>query len=213
MKFTKKQMIISLCGCLIPLVPGLILWNRLPDRIATHFNFQGEPDGFMSKPMAVLAIPLFLLIMDIFMIVITNSDPKNHDQSRKMYSLVTWIMPAVGLMACFGIYPRALGYNINTTDMARIFMGLLFMIIGNYMPKCRPSYTIGIKLPWTLASEENWTRTHRMAGPVWVAGGLLTVILGFIPGVPGWSLVAVLMAVALIPSVYSYILYKRSEEK
>ena len=92
--------------------------------------------------------------------------------------------------------------------MIPILIGLLFIVIGNYMPKTKQSYTMGIKLPWTLASEENWNRTHRLAGFLWVIGGVYFLAMTFI----GWSLVAFLIPLAvmvLVPAVYSYLLYRK----
>jgi len=89
-----------------------------------------------------------------------------------------------------------------------VLMGLLFILIGNYLPKTKQSYTMGIKLPWTLASEENWNRTHRLAGFLWVLGGVYFIVMSFI----GWSLIAFLIPLAvmvLIPAVYSYLLYRK----
>ena len=89
-----------------------------------------------------------------------------------------------------------------------VFMGLLFIAIGNYLPKTKQSYTMGIKLPWTLASEENWNRTHRLAGFLWVLCGLFFIVTSF----TGWSLAAFLIPIivmVLVPAVYSYLLYRR----
>ena len=87
-------------------------------------------------------------------------------------------------------------------------MGVLFVLIGNYLPKTKQSYTLGIRLPWTLASEENWNRTHRLGGVLWVLGGLYFIVMSFFP----WNLAAFLIPIllmALVPTVYSYLLYRR----
>ena len=96
--------------------------------------------------------------------------------------------------------------------MAPVFVGLLFLILGNYLPKLRRNRIMGIKLPWTLASEENWTRTHRAAGFTWVAAGLL-MLLSALLRLHGPTVTVVLLALAVgIPVLYSYLYYRRHEK-
>ena len=103
---------------------------------------------------------------------------------------------------------NGLGHGLRVERIMPCFMGLLFVIIGNYLPKTKQSYTMGIRIPWTLNSEENWNRTHRLAGFLWVLGGLWFIVMSFI----GWSLpafLAPLLVMVLVPVVYSYVLYKK----
>lgn len=86
-----------------------------------------------------------------------------------------------------------------------LFMGVLFIIIGNLLPKMRQSTTMGIKLPWTLHSEENWNKTHRFSGKLWVAGGIVILATAFLGSF--WILIAVLLVMVIIPTLYSYLLY------
>ena len=92
-------------------------------------------------------------------------------------------------------------------------MGLLFIIIGNLLPKCRQSYTMGIKLPWTLNNEENWNKTHRFGGKVWVVGGVIIMATAFAGSF--WILLGMLIVMMALPTVYSYCLYRKqtSDEK
>ena len=86
-------------------------------------------------------------------------------------------------------------------------MGCIFIVIGNYFPKMKQSYTLGIKLPWTLESEENWYRTHRFAGYVFMAGGVFVMLAGFLEMI--WIAFVTLLVVSALPTLYSYILYKK----
>ncbi len=209
MKFKKSEILISTLACFIPLIAGLLLWNRLPDVIATHFNANGEADGFMSKPMAVTVLPVFIGAINLLALFVTSHDPRREGQSEKILKLVLWLCPVVSVFTGFMIYSKALGNELNVNGIVNIMMGLLFTVIGNYLPKTRQSYTIGIKVPWTLDSEENWIRTHRMAGPLWMAGGILVMIFGFIPGIPFWVMMAVLLLMGAVPVIYSFILYRK----
>ena len=100
-----------------------------------------------------------------------------------------------------------MGKDISVNAIISVFLGLIFTVIGNYMPKCRQSYTVGIKLPWTLNSEENWNKTHRMAGWLWMFGGVMIMVLGaFAPII---ATLPTVLLMALAPTVYSFILYKK----
>lgn len=90
-----------------------------------------------------------------------------------------------------------------------ILVGVVFIIIGNYLPKCRQSYTVGIKLPWTLDSEENWNRTHRMAGGLWMAGGAVLMLLSLLGQISVFIFLPVVLVMTLVPTVYSYLLYRK----
>ena len=89
-------------------------------------------------------------------------------------------------------------------------MGVIFLVTGNYLPKCRQNYTIGIKLPWTLDDEENWNYTHRLAGKLWMIGGVLIILLGFQTVVPPMAVSLTIMVVmTMIPAIASYLYYKK----
>jgi uncharacterized membrane protein len=92
-------------------------------------------------------------------------------------------------------------------------MGVTFLYIGNYMPKCKQNFTLGIKLPWTLNSEANWNATHRLAGKVWMAAGVLFLLCIFLPK-PALmlALLIILPVMVLVPLVYSYLYYKKHDE-
>jgi uncharacterized membrane protein len=112
-------------------------------------------------------------------------------------------------------YAYALGIELNMGFWALFFLGALFTIIGNYLPKCRQNWTMGIKFPWTLSDAENWNHTHRLAGPVWVAGGLLLVLCSFFSRHPigAYGSIAVILLMVTIPTVYSYLYHKQHSEE
>lgn len=109
------------------------------------------------------------------------------------------------------VYATALGHKISVEIIMPLFMGALFVVIGNYMPKCKQSYTLGIKLPWTLDDEENWNKTHRLAGFLWVIGGVVIMASAFLGKF--WLFFVVLVPMVIIPTVYSYILYRNKKNK
>lgn len=211
LKNQKTKLIITSAIILLPILVGLLLWNQLPDQIVTHWDANGVPNGWSSKLFAVVGLPIFLLAVHWICIVATKADPKALNHSEKIMVLVYWICPAVSLFCMVSIYSEALGFTISVDRIGSIFTGLLFIIIGNYLPKCKHNYTVGIKIPWTLNSEENWNRTHRFAGPLWVIAGVLFIVLSFI----GQMFVGifVIMAAAFVPMIYSYLYFKKNECK
>ncbi len=203
----KKTIVITSILIVLPMIVGLILWNRLPDQIATHFSFDGTPDDWSPKAFVVFGMPLLLLIVHGFCIFCISSDPKRRNISDKMFLLVLWIVPIVSLVVNLSCYGFAFELDMNMGKICLVFVGLVFIFIGNYLPKSRQSYTVGIKVPWTLESEENWNRTHRLAGWMWMGCGILILVNIFLMW--QWLPLAVILAAAIIPVIYSFILYKK----
>ena len=202
-----KTMIITSIVILAPILVGLILWDKLPAEMATHFDENGIADGWSSKPMAVIGLPLFLLVVHWFCMAFTSVDPKRQNFSDKVILLVMWLCPVVSILGNGATYLYALDDSVNTTGIAMLAVGSLFIVIGNYMPKMKQSYTIGIKIPWTLDSEENWNRTHRLAGYMFMLGGMLIIISTFIQQF--WLVPVAMIFMVFVPMVYSFVLYKR----
>ena len=101
---------------------------------------------------------------------------------------------------------------MNVQIIVPLLIGLLMVIIGNWLPKCKQTYTLGIKLPWTLENEDNWNRTHRFAGPVWVVCGLVIMLCSLIGGAFLWVMLAAFLVMIFAPTVYSYLLFKRGNK-
>ena len=207
LKENKRTLIITSIVTILPILIGVFLWNRLPDVMATHFGINNEANGFSSKVFAVFGLPLLLLALEWFGALVTAHDPKKQNISPKMFSFVLWIIPAVSLFCAATIYPYNLGYQIDITFIAELLLGVIFIVVGNYLPKARQNYTIGIKIPWTLANEENWNRTHRLAGYLWVIGGILMVIAALTGIAKAKWMLAIFFILALVPFVYSYWLH------
>ena len=206
-KENKKNLFITCAVILLPIIAGLLLWNRLPDRIPTHWGMGGEVDGWSGKGFAVFAMPALMLGIQLLCFFVTASDPKRGNIRRKYLSMVLWIIPVLSVMTSCISYAVALGAQIRVEQVIPGFIGLMFVIIGNYMPKFQQSYTLGIKLPWTLSSEENWNRTHRFGGRIWALGGigvLFCTLMGW-----GMASIVILAVVVIVPTVYSYVLYRK----
>ena len=209
-KKNKIAVIVSSFIILIPLIAGLVMWNTLPDTMPVHWNAQGEADGYSNKTFAVVIMPVILLAVHLLCLFITSADPKNKNIEKKPFFLVVSIIPILSLAVGGCTYATALGHKIDISVVMPLIMGGLFVVIGNYLPKCRQNYTIGIKIPWTLSSEENWNKTHRFAGIVWVIGGALVMATSFMGSV--YIMTAILLIMAFIPIIYSYAVYRRNNK-
>ena len=203
----KKTLIITTLVLLIPVLVGLLLWNRLPDPMPSHWNIDGEVDGWSSKAFTVFGLPALMIALQWVCVFATKADPKYENYNPKMLQLALWICPAIGLLLCGMVYPAALGYSVPIETVMPLFMGALFIVVGNWLPKCKQTYTMGIKLPWTLDNEENWNATHRFGGKVWFFGGVLIMATAFVGSF--WLLFAALIVMVILPTIYSYALYRK----
>lgn len=206
-----KRLVLTSVIILLPILAGVILWDQLPDSVPIHFGPNGEADGYATRTVAVFVMPLFLLAIHWLCTLATAADPKNKNIDKKPLGLVLWICPMISLLVNGVVYVTALGIAIDILMIFGLFFGCLFVVIGNYMPKCRQSYTLGIKLPWTLDDEGNWNRTHRFAGRLWTVGGLLVIVTAFLGDAFIYVFLGLVLLMVIIPTVYSYRLYKKNK--
>jgi len=207
---------------LVALVPGVYLaanWKSLPEKVALHFDLKGNPDRYGDKTELLLVVGLLsLMTVGIYFLLsnIYKIDPKryaaeNKDRLQRMGFAVGIFMSAI---CCVIIYSTIKG-SIEF-GMRYIFagVGLLFSLIGNYMHNMKPNYFAGLRVPWTLNNEENWRKTHLLAGKLWFAGGLLIAILCLLlpDAISLISFFILTMVLIIIPVVYSYRLYKKNKE-
>ena len=191
---------------LLQMLVGVLLWDRLPDPMATHFNFHNEPDGWSSKAFAVFGMPLLLLGLHFMCLMLScASNIQMQNISSRVKSLMLLIIPAVSLLVTVLCYGYALGAPFAIDRIVWVFVGVVFALVGNYLPKLRRSNTTGIRLPWTLADEEIWSRTHRFAAPVWVVCGLLMIVCGLIGSGPMIPIATIVVVIGL-PIAYSLVI-------
>ena len=205
----KKTILITGLLTISPMIFGLLNYTRLPATMVTHWGINGEPNGYSSRTIVVFGLPLFLLVILMIAAFATTTDPKHTNVSAKIRNLVPWIVPTISLFIFYVIYANALGYHVDVSSLSMMLIGIMFIIIGNYMPKTRQNYTIGIRVPWTLDDEDNWNATHRFAGKLWFFGGLAFLIMCFLQLVNPVILIIYIFIITLIPIIYSYMYSKR----
>ena len=207
---SRKLRVLTSIVCLIPIVIGFMFYNQMPEQVAIHWGFDGNPDGFASRAVAIVVLPAVLFVVNLLLPFLLKMDPKYENISEKTINLTMWIIPVISLMASGLTIFSALGKQVNVNVFAPLVMGIMFTVIGNYLPKMSQSYTVGIKLPWTLNDEENWNKTHRLAGKLWVACGLLLIIGSFTS--MAMSIMVVMLVIAVIvPTVYSYMQFRNAK--
>ena len=207
----KRTLAVTSVIILLPILAGLVFWNDLPARMVTHWGPNGQPDGWSSKGFVVFGLPLILLALHWLCTFFTIKDPKNKGQNPKLFTLVLWITPVVSLLVNGMSYAVALGAELDPTRILLPLIGVVFILVGNYMPKCKQNHTIGIKIPWTLNDEENWNATHRFAGKIWFAGGLVMLAGIFLPTtVSTWLFLPVTFILVALPMIYSYRFHKKN---
>ena len=207
----KKEIIITTLLTFIPLIVGFLLWNSLPEMIPVHFGVDGQADNYYAKSKAILLLGLLLPVLHVLCLFGTMSDPKRNNISGKLFNIVLWITPVVGLLMSVVCYGSALGVKIDVSALTSLLIGIVFIIVGNYLPKCRQNYTVGIKIPWTLNDKDNWDKTHRFSGYVYIVAGIIMILSMFFKGnVVGIFYTITLIMAGFLPIVYSYLLYRKS---
>ena len=195
---------------------GLSLWARtvLPDvPIATHFDAAGHVNGYMPRDKALIFGPAFAAVIAVIMLGLIPLMPKQASVRRSPQAYGAAVIGVVLLLSLVhaALIVRALGYAFNMTQWALVAVGLLFLVLGNYLPKTRFNYVMGIRDPWTLSNEAVWDRVHRVAGPLFMLLGVGIVADAIAVPVPrAWMImVGAVVIVALICHGYSYITAKR----
>ena len=213
LKKNKIKIIISSLIILIPAIFGGVMWNALPNIMTTHWGADGNGDGIMSKAFAVFGLPVILLAFHWVCLLITSFDKKQREQNRKALGMIFWIIPVISLFSNGIMYRAAFGKDFNMAFFMPLLFGVSFIFIGNYLPKIKQNSTLGIKMSWTLKNEENWNRTHRFCGKVWVIGGFVVLLCALLPfaGVI-WGVLCVTAVMIVSPMVYSYLVYREHKK-
>lgn len=196
-----------------PFLLSAAFYSRVPDRIAVHWDASGTANGYGSKGFGLFAVPAILLGTAVLVNVMLKIDPRsgNIDRSPQMKRAARWFIVILANAMDLFIILNALGIRFNMSLAVMTLVGIGIAVIGNYLPKCKFNYTMGIRVPWTLASEENWRKTHRMAGPFWVLGGVLIVFSGIF-GLP-WLMIAALVLLTAVPIGYSYVIFRKESRR
>ena len=196
------------------ILAAVFLWlsPSMPPLVATHWNAQGQVNGYMT-PIAAVGTPIVLLIvLALLTVVLPVISPRRYEIKpfAAVFGLVMIAAQALVFVAALGVLLNAAGHRVHMPLVAQLSIGMLLMVMGNYMGKLRKNFFIGIRTPWTLTSDEVWARTHRLAGWLFVLAGVVTIAVAVV-GAPLWVSVTMVLAAALISCVYSLVIYRGIE--
>jgi uncharacterized membrane protein len=189
----------------------LALSAQLPDPMPSHWNAAGQVDGYMSKFWGILLLPLMTAGLVLLFLAIPNIDPLKANIAKFLgiynYFIIGFVLYMLYVYALTLF--ASLGYQFNMTLMLLPVMGLLFIGIGYMMKSAKRNFFIGIRTPWTLSSDKVWDETHKLGSTLFMLGGVVVIISAFLGENGIWVVLVALMAAAIIPVVYSYILWRR----
>lgn len=208
---TRTTTIISLVLIAAAVLAGLLLWNRLPDPMPSHWNAAGEIDGYMSKFWGVFLVPIITIVLVPLFLVIPHIDPLKANIA-KFRGIFNWFI--VGFVAyMLYVYAltlfAALGTPFNMTTMLVPVVGLLFIGVGFMMAQAKRNFFIGIRTPWTLSSETVWDETHKLGSKLFMLAGALTIVAALLGENGIWLIMAAIFIAAIVPIIYSFILWRR----
>jgi uncharacterized membrane protein len=200
---------------LVPAIYLAIIWRQIPQTVPMHFDLKGNVDRYGTKNGFLILVLLLTLVNAIVYLIITNIykiDPKkytaqNKDRMQRIAFSISLYLSAIWIMLIYEIAHNNVGMTMKFVFVA---MGLLFALLGNNMYNIKPNYFAGVRLPWTLENEDNWRKTHRLAGRLWFFGGLIFAAIVLFLNVEwvGYAGIILLTMLIIIPVFYSYNLYK-----
>jgi len=209
---TLRTNVLSLVFIAITIAAAAYLYPSLPDEIPTHWNLQGEVDDYTPKPWGVMIMPLMAIFVFVIMKLIPVISPKGYrtDEFRGVVNIFTVTLVGFTAAVALLVLLAATGRDVHVNEMVFAGTGLLFIVLGNFLGKVRKNFFIGIRTPWTLASDEVWSRTHRLGGWVFVLIGFFMFLNAFVQFPEVW-LIGSIVVIAFVPVVYSYVLYRKLE--
>jgi uncharacterized membrane protein len=203
-----------ICLSLIVALLAFATWiyPQLPDLVPSHWNSQGQVDDYMEKPWGVFLLPVLTIGIYLMFLVLPLISPHGFrmEQFGNVVRLFQTVMVLFMSLVTVTALLAARGDDVPVSNITLAGTGMLLLVLGNYMGKVRKNFFIGIRTPWTLASDEVWTRTHRLGGWMFSAGGLLLMLGSFSP-LDSRLILTVVTIIAIVPVAYSFLLYRRLE--
>ena len=225
MKKSKPNLLIAIVLLAIPFGYAAYLYPSLPETIPTHFNIKGEADGFGGKDSIFLGPGILggVGLFTFFLLSnIKNFDPKRYktEDEGMFKKLALFMVGFLSVLAMIITYSatggntKSAGENLNITKILLPFIGIAFSLMGLFMPKLHQNYFAGFKLPWTLENIDNWNETHKVAGKVWLYGGIAQAVGTLIlPNAAGIIIfLGLVLIMVIIPTVFSYRMIKNGNE-
>ncbi len=207
----KNLKFIPLLVILLSLLIGGLLYSRLPEVMASHWNFQGQVDGYVSRPLGVFLMPGLTFLLYLFFLLIPKIDPLK-ENIKKFRKYFDWFINLI-IFFLFYLYLLTLAWNLGLKFSFNSFLspafGVLWYFAGVLIEKSKRNWFIGIKTPWTLSDDEIWDKTHELGGKLFKAAAILPFLGVFFPKIAFFLAVIPILAVGLYLVIYSYRLYAK----
>ncbi len=207
----KRAIIISFILLLVPIILGIVFYDKMPEQLPTHWGTNGEVDQYSSKLMALILLPCILFAVQGIAIFATKNDPRKKNISESGLNIILFICPILSIVINFVIIMYGLNKPINMTKIVGLILSLTFIVLGNFIPKQRRNYTLGIRVSWALNSDDNWNATHRFGGIVMVVCGVLALIATLLSDNILFFIIPIMVA-GILPVIYSYLYYVKYEK-
>ena len=213
--YKKKSDIYNVIVIVCSILLTIIVYNKLPDLVPIHWNIMGEIDKYSPKAFGAFMAPVIMIFTWSGMKFLPKIDPrkKNYEKFDKSYSVIVSMLLTFFLVIHTVTLLVALGYSISIEKIIPLIVGVLFIVIGNYLPKSKSNFFYGIKTPWTLSSEVSWRKTHRLGGKLFVVAGIVCILSSFLLNCNIKAVVffIAIMIAAIVPIVASYFYAKNDK--
>lgn len=205
----KKSFKLGLVLMIVPIIIGLLVYEGMPESMPIHFDSNNIADSYASKKLALFGVPIFMLISYIVTYFFAVRDPKRKNQSEKVLSIILILVPILSIITTFLTISYSIGKRPDIGTWISLILQVSFILIGNYLPKVKRNYTMGIRVPWTLHSDYIWEKTHRMAGFIWIIFGFIGIIQRLFFKEALFLLLINFIIMLFTPIIYSYFLYRK----
>jgi len=197
---------------LLAFVAGGVAYGRLPARVPIHWDLHGRVNGWGSPAVAAFIMPCVLLLVWLLLVFIPRVDPlrANYDKFSDTYAFLVNLVVTFLFLAHLMLLAAALGMHVDMARTSGMLLGLLFVGMGNVLPRARRNWFVGIRTPWTLSSDRVWERTHRVGGYLFTAAGVLAIIASLVGRAAGVPITLALAVAAGVGSAgYSYLVWRQ----
>lgn len=192
---------------------GTILYPKLPDKVPSHWNVKGEVDQYSSRFWGAFGIPMMISLIYLGLLYMPYIDPKrqNYVKFESTYRLIRFLFVIVfAVLQIILLTVIISGRDYLVSKLIPSLIGIMFIIMGNYLPRVKHNWFVGIKTPWTLSNEEVWKRTHRFSGYLFVIGGLIMFLAGFLPSPLNFIIgIGGISSVGIISIIYSFFVFRK----
>lgn len=211
MKFLNKSDVWPFLLLLLALAFGVAQLSHLPADMPTHWNWKGEVDAYTPKTTLVFTFPLITAALYLFLSVIPLIDPlrENFERFPRVYYWIKVSMVFFMTLVYVGMLLSARGLPLDVGVLSRLLAGVVIMFLGAVMGKIKKNYFVGIRVPWTLANEEVWDRTHKFGGQLFILAGVVCVVAAFFAKAYLWLMLGALGGALIAVTVYSYVVFQK----